>query len=152
MKFKNKFIIFLTIILSGSLYLTPIAQASTSTTKAQEVIVAAEKYLGTPYRYGGTTFSGIDCSALIQNAFRAEGISVPRTSRAQYNIGRFVPASQLKPGDLVFFSFVSNHQVSHVGIYIGDGKFINATSHKGVTITKFSSYWWNAYVGAKRVI
>lgn len=152
---NKKFFLFVSMVLMGILYLAPVAEASTLTAqqqKAQTVITAAEKYLGTPYLWGGTTINGIDCSALTQNAFRAEGINIPRVSRDQYKVGTFVAASNLRPGDLVFFSFSSNHQISHVGMYIGNGQFINATSHKGVAITKFSSYWWQHYVGARRVI
>lgn len=156
---KNKFFLFSSIMLSsmvliGNLFFAPVAQASTRTSgqQAQNVIVAAERYIGTPYLWGGTTSNGIDCSALTQKAFKAAGINLPRVSRDQYKVGYSVVAKDLKPGDLVFFSLVSSHQVSHVGIYIGDGKFINATSSKGVRICDFNSYWWQHYVGARRVL
>ncbi|AHF08132.1 C40 family peptidase [Desulfitobacterium metallireducens] len=155
---KKKFFLFTSMLssvaLMGTLYFAPVAEASTLTSgqQAQNVIASAETYMGTPYLWGGTTSTGIDCSALTQKAFQAAGINLPRVSRDQYNVGSSVAAKDLKPGDLVFFSFTSNHQVSHVGIYIGDGRFINATSSKGVTISKFSSYWWQHYAGARRVL
>lgn len=147
---KKKLLLILTIVLTGILGLAPAAQAVTPY-QAQKVISKAETYIGTPYRWGGTTYQGIDCSALTQNAFRAAGITIPRTSRAQASAGVHVAANNLRPGDLVFFSFTSDHRISHVGIYIGNGKFINATSSRGVSISTFSSYWWRHYVGARRV-
>lgn len=85
-------------------------------------------------------------------AFRAAGIYLPRVSSSQYRVGSYVPAHRLVPGDLVFFSFHGRHRITHVGIYLGHRKFINATSHKGVKICSFSPYWRRAYVGAKRVV
>ncbi|HVJ50658.1 C40 family peptidase [Desulfitobacterium sp.] len=151
---NKKFFLFTSMVLMGILYLAPVAEAATPTRgqQTQNVIAAAEKYMGTPYQWGGTSSKGIDCSALTQNAFQAGGVNLPRVSRDQYKVGSFVAAKDLHPGDLVFFSFTSNHQISHVGIYIGNGQFINSTSSKGVTISKFSSYWWQHYVGARRVL
>lgn len=147
---KKKLILLITIVLTGILGLAPAAQAVTPS-QANTIISRAETYIGTPYLWGGTTYRGIDCSAFTQNAFRAAGITLPRTTRQQAWAGVHVDAKNLKPGDLVFFSFTSDHRVSHVGIYIGNQKFINATSSKGVTISTFNSYWWQHYVGARRV-
>lgn len=151
----NKITTLIISLLMGVLLFVPVANASTSTTRSaqvHQVIAKSESYIGTRYVWGGTSYQGIDCSGLTMNAFRAAGIYLPRTSTSQYNVGTYVPASRLVPGDLVFFRFNSRHTVTHVGIYLGNGKFINATSHKGVTISSFSPYWWNAYVGAKRII
>lgn len=150
---KKKFILFMSMMLIGIFYFAPVAEASTvtGTWRAQTAITAAEQYIGTPYVWGSTSHQGMDCSGLTQKAFQAAGITLPRVSRDQYKVGTFVAAKDLKPGDLVFFSFTSNHQVSHVGIYIGNQQFINASSSKGVTISKFSPYWWQHYVGARRV-
>ncbi|WP_088225496.1 C40 family peptidase [Desulfosporosinus sp. FKB] len=151
----KKFTTIIISVLIGVLSCVPVASASTSSTRSAEVhkvIVKSESYIGTRYVLGGTSYRGIDCSGLTMDAFKAGGINLPRTSTNQYKTGTYIPASRLIPGDLVFFSFNSSHTVTHVGIYLGNGKFINATSHKGVTINSFSSYWWKAYVGAKRVI
>lgn len=151
----NKITTLIIAVLIGFLCFVPVADASTSTThsaEVQRVIAKSKSYLGTRYVLGGTSYRGIDCSGLTMDAFRAARIYLPRTSTGQYKVGRKVAANRLEPGDLVFFSFNKRHTVTHVGIYLGNGKFINATSHKGVTISRFSSYWWKAYVGAKRVI
>lgn len=111
----------------------------------------AHSYLGTPYLMGGTTRRAIDCSAFTQNVYRAHGIKLPRTADIQYNVGNKVPRGQEQPGDLVFFETYLPGP-SHVGIYLGNGKFIHASSSRGVTITPLSSYYFGPrYLGAKRV-
>lgn len=80
------------------------------------------------------------------------GISLPRISRDQYNVGTSVDFNNLQPGDLVFFSFAKNGIVDHDGIYVGNGQFINSSSSKGVTIYDLGPYWKSVYVGAKRVL
>lgn len=126
-------------------------QALTRALKTQKILSTAQNYLGTPYLWGGSTPSGFDCSGFTQYVFVKNGITLPRVSRDQYNVGTTVAFNDLQPGDLVFFSFISDGQVSHVGIYLGDNQFISATTSKGVIISSFSPYWNNAYVGAKRV-
>ncbi|MDP4126232.1 MAG: C40 family peptidase [Bacillota bacterium] len=151
---KKKITTLMISVLMGILCFVPVANASTGTTRSAQVhriIAKSESYIGTKYVVGGTSYRGIDCSGLTMNAFRAAGIYLPRVSSSQYKVGTYVPANRLAPGDLVFFSF-NGRSITHVGIYLGNGKFINATSHKGVTISRFSSYWWKAYVGAKRVV
>lgn len=131
------------------------ALASKSTTnpsqKTQAILSTAKSYTGVPYLWGGTTPSGFDCSGFTQYVFEKNGITLPRTSNQQYQTGTSVSFNSLIPGDLVFFNFNSGSVVSHVGIYLGDGQFISATSGKGVITYGFTPYWKNAYVGAKRV-
>jgi cell wall-associated NlpC family hydrolase len=126
-------------------------QALTHALKTPKILSTAQNYLGTPYLWGGSTPSGFDCSGFTQYVFAKNEINLPRISRDQYNVGTPVAFNDLQPGDLVFFSFISDGQVSHVGIYLGDNQFISATTSKGVIISSFSPYWNNAYVGAKRV-
>lgn len=131
------------------------ALSSKSTTsrsaKTQAILSMAKSYTGVPYLWGGTTPSGFDCSGFTQYVLNKNGINLPRTSSQQYQVGTAVNFNSLIPGDLVFFNFNSGSVVSHVGIYLGDGQFISATSGKGVITYGFTPYWKNAYVGAKRV-
>jgi peptidoglycan DL-endopeptidase LytE len=112
----------------------------------------AESYLGIPYRYGGTTRNGLDCSAFVQLVLGELGVRMPRTSREQYGVGAEVSMNELQYGDLVFFDTLGRG-VSHVGIYLGAGQFIHAaTIPPKVTITSLSDgYWGPRYLGAKRV-
>lgn len=115
------------------------------------ILADSKSLIGVPYVWGGTTPSGFDCSGFTKYVFAKQGITLPRMSGDQYKLGAPVAFSSLKPGDLVFFSLNNNGQVSHVGIYVGSGQFINATTSKGVIISSFTSYWQNIYVGARRV-
>lgn len=124
----------------------------TTKLKQKDVIHTAEQYLGVPYQWGGESPSGFDCSGLVQLTFAQNSISLPRVSRDQYTVGTPVAQSQLQMGDLVFFTDSATSGVTHVGIYISNGQFINSDS-KGVSITTLSNPYWAAhYYGAKRVI
>lgn len=119
----------------------------------EELKETATQYLGAPYKYGGTNIStGIDCSGYTRYVFSKFGIDLKRSSRDQYTQGTSVAKSDLQPGDLVFFN-TSGKGISHVGIYLGDGKFISATTSDGVDIDDIDDphYWGSRYVGAKRV-
>lgn len=127
--------------------------ASALSAKISGIISEAQALTGTPYVWGGTTKAGFDCSGFTQFVFASQGIELPRTSQAQANVGSAVSYTNLQPGDLLFFSFTGNGTISHVGIYLGNSQFISATTHNGVAITPLtSSYWLNAYKGARRVI
>jgi len=92
-----------------------------------ELVRTARRFLGVPYRWGGTDREdGFDCSGLTMVCYRLNGLNLPRVSRSQFAAGRRVPEGQLLPGDLVFFATRGGTQVSHVGLYIGDGRFIHA--------------------------
>lgn len=117
-----------------------------------ELIQVASQYKGIPYRYGGTTTAGFDCSGYTSFVFKQLGISLPRTSAGQYGVGTAVSKANLQVGDLVFFN-TSGRGVSHVGIYIGSNNFIHSSSSKGVSVASIYDpyYWGSRYIGAKRV-
>ena len=118
---------------------------------ASELTRSALRFLGTPYVFGGTTPNGFDCSAYVQHVFAMVGISLPRTADAQYDVGRPAVGGP-QPGDLVFFETYT-YGPSHVGIYLGNGEFVHASSSHGVMVSNLSeSYWAARYIGAKRLI
>lgn len=107
-----------------------------------EIIHHARDMIGAPYRFGGTTPRGFDCSGLVFYSYRKAGITVPRTTREQYQFAQPVPEDQLRPGDLLFFR-LSKSGVSHVAIYAGNGEFIHAPSTgKRVTRTSLNDPFW----------
>lgn len=123
---------------------------STSSDSSSTLVGNALSLTGVPYVFGGTSKSGFDCSGYTQYVFKGSGVSLPRTSSAQFNVGTEVKKDQLQAGDLVFFTTYSKGP-SHVGIYIGSGKFVHA-SNSGVRTTSLNdSYYASRYVGARRV-
>lgn len=119
---------------------------------ARRIVSSSMDYIGVPYLFGGTTPSAFDCSGYVQYVFANAGISLPRTADVQYEVGTPVSTTELVAGDLVFFSTYT-YGASHVGIYIGDGKFIHASSSRGVTIDSLSSsYYSSRYIGSRRVL
>ena len=117
----------------------------------QVLLESVDEWYGTRYRMGGTTKSGVDCSAFVQAAIGvAFGISLPRTAREQYKASRRISRTELKEGDLVFFN--TRGGVSHVGIYLRNNKFIHASTSQGVTVSDmFEPYYLKRYVGAGRM-
>ncbi|MDY3903366.1 C40 family peptidase [Peptoniphilus sp.] len=121
---------------------------------AGKVISSAESKLGSTYVYGDTGKEGYDCSGLVYSIYNDElGISIPRSSVSQSTFGKQVSKSDLQEGDLVFFNTTGNG-VSHVGIYVGDGKFIHASSGQGKVMTSSltEDYYQDRYVNATRII
>jgi len=127
--------------------------SQTATANGQPAVVRrALGYLGTRYRYGASGARGFDCSGFTSYIYRQHGITLPHNSAAQYRVGKPVSRSELRPGDLVFFRTRGN-RISHVGIYIGNGKFVHASSARGrVRVdTLTSGYYHQRYVGARRI-
>lgn len=114
-----------------------------------DIVNTAMKYLGVRYNYGGTGSAGFDCSGFVRFVYMRHGIHIPRTSEAQYCAGYPVTMDKAKPGDLLFFT-VSGRRISHVGIYLGERKFIHApSSGKSVSIGSLdASYWSRRFSGA----
>ena len=115
------------------------------------VLEVAKQYLGVPYKWGGNTFNGLDCSAFVQQCFRSVGVSLPRTAREQIAYGLPISSDQLASADRLYFANSSGNIV-HTGIYIGNGYFIHASSkHKGVTVSSLSEdLYRRMYAGARR--
>ena len=125
------------------------------TNAAQEVILQGLKLVGVRYRLGGNDEDqGLDCSGFVRLVFKdSVGASLPRTAREMSEVGQQIDASQLKPGDLVFFNTM-RRAFSHVGIYLGDNHFLHAPrAGAEVRVERMdSSYWIKRYNGARRVI
>lgn len=117
-----------------------------------EIVSLAEQMVGVRYRYGGSNPSGFDCSGLVQYTHAASGIDIPRTAASQYQAARRLALSQLQPGDLLFYN-TDGKRVSHVAIYMGDGRFVHAPGHgRGVSIENVSDpYYTHHFVGAGRL-
>src|SRR5699024_5555558 len=113
-----------------------------------------DKWWGVPYRYGGITRNGIDCSAFVQKLYKKvfNINSLPRTAQQQYNdVKKIKHIKDLRPGDLVFFK-INSRRVSHVGVYLQNYKFVNASLSSGVTISDLTNrYWKRYYVGGGRL-
>ena len=158
--FEEKFIfrIFGVIALSlaiSSCGSSPKYQSSKASASKQSVIKTAKRMLGVKYRYGGTSpYKGFDCSGLVQYSHKLAGINLPRTTGQQYKATRPISRRYLKAGDLVFFKIAVSRAVSHVGIYLGNNKFIHApSSGKRVKISSLKEkYWQKHYTGAGRVL
>ena len=127
-------------------------------TQAGNILSDAEKYLGTPYKLGGMTSSGFDCSGFVNTVFAENDIKLTRRSSDQAKEGREVSIREVKHGDLLFFATAGGKRVSHVGIVHtitdeGEIKFIHASTSKGVIISSLDeTYWDKAFLFARRVL
>lgn len=115
----------------------------------KNIVQTARAQIGTPYRFGGSSPGGFDCSGLAMYVYRKNGIDIPRTATDQFFEGRRISKRNIQPGDLVFFR-ISGNGVSHVGIYAGKGKFIHAPKPgKRVSYASLTNpYWSRNYIGA----
>lgn len=129
----------------------PVPVLRTNAVRAQ-LEQAADGWYGVPYKWGGTTKDGVDCSALVQNVYKgAFGRELPRVTDEQVQTGTRIPRSKLRPGDLVFFR--PNNEYNHVGIYLGEGTFVHASSSKGVRKSPVEKdYWDDAYWTSRRTL
>jgi hypothetical protein len=144
----------LALLLSGSVFvISDRAEVAEASVNYDQIVPAAKQYIGVPYRWGGTTEKGFDCSGFIRHVYRSIGIDMPRTTADMYRMGKWVEKDDLRIGDLVFFN-TSGKGVSHAGIYIGNNQFIHSSSSKGVMISSLNDpyYWRKTYIGARRVL
>ena len=121
---------------------------------AQDVTMYALGLIGVNYKFGGNTpDTGLDCSGLVRYVFQeVTGVTLPRTAKEMSTVGAKVGAGDLQPGDLVFFN-TRRFAFSHVGIYLGDNRFVHAPSRGSeVTISQLSSYWQKHFNGARRLV
>lgn len=139
---------------AGSTVTTGTTRSSVDADVARSLVDCARGWIGTPYCYGGNDRRGVDCSGLTSNVFlQAAGVKLPRDSRSQKDYCRRIDRKVLQPGDLVFFvSSKGGKRVNHVGLYIGGGEMIHASSSRGVMVSDITSgYWDSHYFSSGRV-
>jgi len=117
------------------------------------IVEEARSWVGTPYRYGGESRNGTDCSGMVMNVYRdVAGIKLPRNSARQAEYCRRIKRSELQPGDLVFFTSRKGKGINHVGIYVGNGCFVHASSSRGVIVSDLDqNYYARTYHSSGRV-
>jgi cell wall-associated NlpC family hydrolase len=116
----------------------------------EKVVRTAQKYIGVRYKHGGATPGGFDCSGYVMYVYERNGILLPRSVKRQYQAGKKIRLGQAKPGDLVFFRTSRKRRLSHVGIYLGDRRFIHSPrTGKKVSYADMSKpYWRKRYIGS----
>lgn len=127
------------------------SMVSRGTSRIETILEYAKSFAGVPYRYGGQSPQGFDCSGFIQYVFKNFGLAMPRIAADQYYAGREIDADEALPGDIV--AFKTGKVISHTGIYLGGGKFISATSSSGIdTALVKGPYWGERLFGFSRVL
>lgn len=140
--------------LSSSLERFMVESDLLSNADKDELMYKVIEYLNTPYRWGGTSKSGIDCSAFVQTVmYQSLGVLLPRTSIEQSSVGETIAREDLKFGDLLFFDTMNKGRTSHVGIYLEDGYFVHSGSRTGVAVASLDSdFYSRVFLHAKRVV
>ena len=130
-----------------------VSDADFEYSEGQRIVDTAMQYLGTPYVWGGTTEKGFDCSGFVQYVYKECGYTIDRTAAQIYKNGTYVEKANLENGDAICFSS-HTESIGHVGIYIGNGQFIHASSGSGaVIISELSEDYYTArYVGARHIV
>ena len=137
---------------ANSVDFTKVVKLKVESDNVTELRKTAYSFIGTRYRFGGTSRNGLDCSAFVQQVFREMEVSLPRTAREQFQVGDVVAHGDLQKGDLVFFQTYARFP-SHVGIYLGNNRMIHASSRdrRVVVSTMDTAYYRSRYLGAKRI-
>lgn len=161
-RLKSSQKLLLPVTLLATLFLVSCASHRTAKVreeKVNKVIATAKTFMGTPYKYGGTTRSGMDCSGLLLNSFKAIDMTLPRSSEAQSKIGKEIKKKDIQPGDLLFFATgKKKKEITHVGLVVDVGrrdniKFIHASTSLGVVETNLNTdYYIKRFRRARRVI
>ena len=150
--FAHATTLLLTMALLGCSSLPPAGDYDAA--RANQLVAQAKALVGTPYRYGGDSPRGFDCSGFVQYTHRKVGIDIPRTTRAQLKQSRTIKLARLQPGDLIFFR-LSGRKISHVGIYIGNNRMIHApSSGKRVAYASIdaNSFWRSHIIAIGRFL
>ena len=128
--------------------------ASAAPDPGSEVADLAQQYVGSPYRWGGTSPAGFDCTGFVMWVYSQFGVSMPHSEAGQLASGERVDANDLRPGDVLVFANTYRRGLSHVGIYLGDGRFVHAVDEAhGVQVSPlWDSYWAPRFVGASRAL
>lgn len=122
-------------------------------THREKILFEVIKYLDTPYKYGGNTENGIDCSAFTKSVYQnAVNLELPRSTREQFKVGENISKYDLHFGDLVYFNTTKRSYPGHVGIYLGDDQFVHASRSLGVTVSSLEDpYYKKRFIGARRL-
>ncbi len=133
---------------------TTAVAATSNSSMGQQVVAYAKQFMGVPYVYGGNGPNSFDCSGFTSYIYRHFGYTLNRTASTQLSNGTAVSKSELQPGDLVFFRYNTSYPASHVGIYIGNGQFIHASTNKyQVQIDQLNTgHYANVYIAARRIL
>ena len=124
-----------------------------STSSARDILTLAASFLGTRYVYGGSGPHSFDCSGFVAYVYRFGGFNLPHNAAAQAALGTPIERNSLQPADLVFFSYYGSRGINHVGIYVGEDRFIHASVSEGVKYSSLSkAYYRQNYRGAKRLL
>lgn len=155
---KKPMVLLLSLVMMFSFFLPfgNISEAATKQNLADKIIQTGYRYKGTPYKFGAPMSAApryFDCSSFTKYVYAKYGINLPRVSAAQAKVGKYVPKSQLRKGDLVYFRVPSRGKgVGHVAIYIGNGYMLGTYGAGGVKVSKINGYWERMYLGARRVL
>jgi len=138
-------------IVDEKTYLILVGRDDSRVGTEEKIIETALQLVGVPYKWGGATLKGFDCSGLVWYVFDKNAIYLPRTADVQYQAGKAVARGNLQQGDLVFFT-TYEQGASHSGIYLGKGKFVHASSSRGVMVSHLTDSYWNTrYYGGRRI-